>query len=110
VGIHALGRFRMCRHEIRSWRDGVIADTIDPATRVVRVSDDPEIAERIVASVPSVPRPVWGRDTFRTGDMWNSNSGERLSRSPIRVVPNAQAVHVHSIWGDLLWTWGPSTA
>jgi hypothetical protein len=22
----------------------------------------------------SIPTPVWGRDDFRTGEMWNSNS------------------------------------
>jgi hypothetical protein len=24
--------------------------------------------------LPSIPTPTWGRDEFRTGEMWNSNS------------------------------------
>jgi hypothetical protein len=28
----------------------------------------------VVELTPSVPRPVWGRDELRAGEMWNSNS------------------------------------
>jgi hypothetical protein len=64
----------MFRYEIRRWREGVIPDAVDPRTRIVRISDDAMTAERILASLPSVPKPVWGRDELATGDMWNSNS------------------------------------
>jgi hypothetical protein len=74
VGLRSLGRLRSFRYEIRRWRDGVIPDAGDPGTRVVRVSDDAITAERVLASLPSVPKPVWGRDELGTGDMWNSNS------------------------------------
>jgi hypothetical protein len=74
VGLRSLGRFRMFRYEVRRWREGVIPDAVDPRTRIVRISDDAMTAERILASLPSVPKPVWGRDELATGDMWNSNS------------------------------------
>ena len=31
-------------------------------------------ARRILELAPRVPAGVWGRDSFGTGDMWNSNS------------------------------------
>lgn len=74
VGLRSLGRLRSFRYEIRRWRDGVIPDAGDLGTRVVRVADDAITAERVLASLPSVPKPVWGRDELATGDMWNSNS------------------------------------
>jgi hypothetical protein len=39
-----------------------------------RLSDDPLQAHRLLDLVPSVPTPVWGRDEFGAGEMWNSNS------------------------------------
>ena len=38
------------------------------------MSDDEELARRLVELVPTVPTAVWGRDELRTGEMWNSNS------------------------------------
>ena len=38
------------------------------------LSDDPDVARRLLELVGSLPRPVWGRDELRTGEMWNSNS------------------------------------
>jgi hypothetical protein len=74
VGSPWLGRFRLFRYEIRRWRDGVIPDAADPGTVVLEVSDEASTAERVLASLPSVPKAVWGRDELRAGDMWNSNS------------------------------------
>ncbi len=39
-----------------------------------RLTDDPSCARRVLDLVPDVPRPVWGRDELRAGEMWNSNS------------------------------------
>jgi hypothetical protein len=74
VGIHWLGRFRRFRYEIRRWRAGAIPDLNHAVSSPVEVATDAEHAERVLALVPRVPTPVWGRDELRTGDMWNSNS------------------------------------
>ena len=73
VGLAVAGRFRLFRYEIRRWRDGVIPD-IAEAVSCLRITDEPERAERILDLVPSVPALVWGRDERHTGDMWNSNA------------------------------------
>jgi hypothetical protein len=39
-----------------------------------RVSEDPELAHRLLELVPEVPTLVWGRDELGAGEMWNSNS------------------------------------
>jgi hypothetical protein len=74
VGTRWAGRPRHFRYEIRCSRDGVIADAGDAVASPVMVTNDVSIARRILALVPSVPTPVWGRDELATGDMWNSNS------------------------------------
>ena len=68
------GRFRIFRYELRRWRDGVIPDVAEAVESPRRLSNDPEQARRLLALVPSVPTPVWGRDELRAGEMWNSNS------------------------------------
>jgi len=74
VGSRWAGRFRIFRYELRRWRDGVIPDVAEAVESPRRLSDDPEQARRLLALVPSVPTPVWGRDELRAGEMWNSNS------------------------------------
>jgi len=74
VGMRWLGRFRVFRYEIRRWRDGQIPDIDQAIGSPVRLTDDVEVAERILDLLPSIPTPVWGRDEFDTGEMWNSNS------------------------------------
>lgn len=74
VGMRWLGRFRVFRYEIRRWRDGQIPDIDQAIASPVRLTDDVEVAERILNLLPSIPTPVWGRDEFATGEMWNSNS------------------------------------
>jgi len=74
VGVRWLGRFRLFRYEIRSWRGGAIPDVSYAVASPVRVSTDVEQARRVIELVPRVPTPVWGRDELATGDMWNSNS------------------------------------
>jgi hypothetical protein len=74
VGSRALGRFRLFRYEIRCWREGVIPDIAEAVASPIRVSDEPERAQRLLELAPHVPAPVWGRDELGTGEMWNSNS------------------------------------
>jgi hypothetical protein len=69
-----LGRFRLFRYELRRWRNGIIPDGNEAVASPQRVSDDPELARRLLDIVGFVPTPVWGRDEQRTGEMWNSNS------------------------------------
>jgi hypothetical protein len=71
VGTSWARRFRLFRYEIRRWLEGVIPD-VDEAMAAVHV--DVAGARRLLALVPSVPTPVWGRDELDAGEMWNSNS------------------------------------
>jgi hypothetical protein len=74
VGSRHLGRLRLFRYEVRCWRGGSIPDLPYAVGGPRRITADPAIARRLVDLVAEVPRPVWGRDELRTGDMWNSNS------------------------------------
>jgi hypothetical protein len=74
VGTRWAGRFRIFRYEVRRWRDGRIPDIRQAIGGPIRVTDDPARAQRILDILPSIPAPVWGRDEFGTGEMWNSNS------------------------------------
>jgi hypothetical protein len=74
VGTRAAGRFRLFRYEVRRWLDGVIPDVGEAVASPVRITADPHVVDRMLALVPEVPVPVWGRDELRAGEMWNSNS------------------------------------
>ena len=74
VGIKWAGRFRIFRYEIRRWRGGMIPDEASAIASPVRVSNDLAVARHILEVLPSIPTPIWGRDEFGTGEMWNSNS------------------------------------
>ena len=74
VGIRAAGRFRLFRYEVRRWRDGDIPDAAEAVESPQRLTDDTDLARRVLELVPTMPTPVWGRDELHTGEMWNSNS------------------------------------
>jgi hypothetical protein len=74
VGTRWAGHFRAFRYEVRRWRDGQIPDVGAAVGGAVRVTDDLESARRILGVLELLPRPVWGRDELRAGEMWNSNS------------------------------------
>lgn len=74
VGTRIAGRFRLFRYEVRRWREGVIPDIAEAVESPHRLSEDVEVARRLLALVPQVPARVWGRDELGTGEMWNSNS------------------------------------
>lgn len=74
VGSRHLGRLRHFRYEVRCWRGGSIPDLGEAVGVPHRLSDDPLAARRLIDLVATVPRPVWGRDELKAGEMWNSNS------------------------------------
>jgi hypothetical protein len=74
VGSRLARRFRIFRYELRRWREGVIPDVAEAVESPQRLTNDVGLAQRVLALVPSVPTPVWGRDELRAGEMWNSNS------------------------------------
>jgi hypothetical protein len=86
-----IARFRVCRYEVRRWRDGVIPDIAEAVASPQRLTDDGGRARRVLELVDSVPALVWGRDELGTGDMWNSNSviAWLLARSDL----GAEAIH-----------------
>jgi hypothetical protein len=91
VGARWAGRFRIFRYEVRRWHNGVIPDVAEAVESPQRLSDDPGQAQRLLDLVPSVPTPVWGRDEFGVGEMWNSNSviSWLIARSgiPVETIP-----------------------
>ena len=74
VGARWAARLRIFRYEIRVWRGGHIPDVSEAVDSPVRLSNDEESARRVLATVPRVPTPVWGRDELAAGEMWNSNA------------------------------------
>jgi hypothetical protein len=74
VGSRRAGWLRVFRYEVRCWRDGVIPDAAEAVASPRRLTEDPELARRLIALAPSLPAPVWGRDELGAGEMWNSNS------------------------------------
>jgi hypothetical protein len=74
VGSGRAGRFRIFRYEVRCWRDGVIPDVAEAVESPRRLTDDPQLAQRVLDLVSHVPTAVWGRDELGAGEMWNSNS------------------------------------
>ena len=74
VGTRRARRLRLFRYEIRRWREGAIPDAAEAADSPRRLTDDAEVARRVLDLVPAVPTPVWGRDELGAGEMWNSNS------------------------------------
>ncbi len=74
VGSRRAGRSRLFRYEVRRWRGGSIGDVREAVASPDRICSDEATCRNLIASVPLVPTPVWGRDELGTGDMWNSNS------------------------------------
>jgi len=74
VGSRYAGWLRLFRYEVRCWRGGSIPDLGEAVGAPHRISSDPQVARRLLDLVTAVPRPVWGRDELRAGEMWNSNS------------------------------------
>lgn len=74
VGTRWLGRFRLFRYEVRRWSNGTIPDLSYAVDSPVHITDVPALVQDVLDGLADVPTPVWGRDAFGTGEMWNSNS------------------------------------
>jgi len=74
VGLPGLGRSRLFRYEVHSWRGGAIPDAADAVGGPRRLSTKREHARSVLDLLPRFPARTWGRDELATGDMWNSNS------------------------------------
>jgi hypothetical protein len=74
VGSRWAEQSRIFRYEVRCWCGGVIPDVDEAVESPLRLTDDSEVAQRVLDLAPSVPTPVWGRDELAAGEMWNSNS------------------------------------
>ena len=74
VGSHWAGRLRIFRYEVRCWCGGLIPDVDEAVESPQRLTDDADVARRVLDLVAAVPAPVWGRDELAAGEMWNSNS------------------------------------
>lgn len=74
VGAGWAGRSRWFRYEVHRCRGGSIPDVGEAVESPVRITSDESACRRLLAVLPSVPTPVWGRDELDTGEMWNSNS------------------------------------
>ena len=74
VGSRWAGRFRIFRYEVRRWCGGNIPDVKEAIESPQRLTEDPDVAQRVLDLVPHVPTAVWGRDELAAGEMWNSNS------------------------------------
>jgi hypothetical protein len=74
VGSRYVGWWRLFRYEVRCWRGGSIPDLGEAVGEPRRLTSDPQVARQLLGLVTTVPRPVWGRDELKAGEMWNSNS------------------------------------
>jgi hypothetical protein len=74
VGSRWAGRLRIFRYEVRRWPGGVIPDVDEAVESPRRLTDDADLARRLLSLVAQAPTPVWGRDELDAGEMWNSNS------------------------------------
>ena len=74
VGHRWLGHSRFFRYEVRCWRGGAIPDIAEAVASPLRVSQNRDQAEKVLAVVKEFPNATWGRDDLGAGEMWNSNS------------------------------------
>jgi hypothetical protein len=74
VGMRWLGRSRFFRYEVRCWVGGILPDRAWAVDSPVSFPLSEGEGASLLARVGAVPRFIWGRDTLRCGDMWNSNS------------------------------------
>ena len=70
----------------------MIPDIAEAVASPQRLTEDRALAERVLALVPTVPTPVWGRDELRAGEMWNSNSF--ISWLLVRAGLPTEAIHL----------------
>ena len=98
VGSRHIGWLRLFRYEVRCCRGGSIPDLAEAMGGPRRLTSDPRVAHRLLDLVATVPRPVWGRDELKAGEMWNSNAviawlivSAGLSTDHLRPPPHGRA-------------------
>ncbi|MEA2248927.1 MAG: hypothetical protein QOH46_3456 [Solirubrobacteraceae bacterium] len=103
VGSRYVGWLRLFRYEVRCWRGGSIPDLGAAVGGRRRLTSDPRVARRLLDLVTAIPRPVWGRDELKAGEMWNSNSmiawliaTTGLSTAHLRPPPRGRAPGWHA--------------
>lgn len=74
VGSRLLGRLRWFRYELRCWPGGTLPDRHLAVASPIVVARGTEPVARLLAMLPHAPTLVWGRDSERLGEMWNSNA------------------------------------
>jgi hypothetical protein len=74
VGAKALGRLRVFKYEVRCAPGGRIPDESHALGGRHPISEDVASARALLAAVPLLPTPTWGRDESGVGEMWNSNA------------------------------------
>jgi hypothetical protein len=72
VGAAWAAVLRTFRYEIRCWRGGTSAFAYAVESR--RLTDEGDVADRVLETIHDVPTPLWGRDQLRAGEMWTCNS------------------------------------
>lgn len=106
VGTRWLGRSRFFRYEVRCWTDGILPDRAWAVDSPVSFALTDREAESLLARVGTIPRFIWGRDTLRCGDMWNSNS----LVSWLLMTAGIDATHVEPPDGGLAPGWASGVA
>jgi hypothetical protein len=103
VGSRYLGWLRLFRYEVRCWSGGSIPDLGEAVGGPRTLTSDPGVARGLLDLVPTVPKPVWGRDELKAGEMWNSNSmiawliaTAGLSTDQLRPPPRGRAPGWHA--------------
>jgi len=74
VGIRAAGRLRLFRYQVCLQERRTIPDEDWAVGEPVRLSEDSEVAERVMRLAWDVPAHTWGRKSPGRSEMWTSNS------------------------------------
>ena len=91
VGFRGADRLRLFRYQMRCIQADRLPDE-EWAVSQTRLSEDPEVAERIVKAAAEVPALTWGRRAKGTSEMWTSDSA--ISWLLRRVGLDAHAVKI----------------
>ena len=87
VGMRFLGRSKLFRYEVHCWRDGTIPDREYAVGGAQVLTNDGQVARRVLDLAPDFPTAVWGRDDIGTDDMELQLVGRMAAgsrRDPVR--------------------------